>query len=99
MQKAKERNHFPSIVECYMKQHDATEGEAIEFVRNQIEDVWKDINRESLVCKDIPRTLIMVVVNASRTIEFLYKDKDNYTEAGEDFNEHLKSLFVHPLSI
>ncbi|KAK1427319.1 hypothetical protein QVD17_16002 [Tagetes erecta] len=99
MQKTKERNHFPSIVECYMKQHEATEEEAIDFVRNQIEDVWKDINHESLVCKHIPRTLIMVVINSSRTIEFLYKNNDNYTDAGEEFNEHMKSLFVHPLSI
>ncbi|KAI3762846.1 hypothetical protein L1987_53288 [Smallanthus sonchifolius] len=63
--KEQERNHFSSIVECYMKQHDVTEEQAIDLVRKQIEDVWKDTNRESFTCKDIPRPLIMVLVNAA----------------------------------
>ncbi|KAK9072324.1 hypothetical protein SSX86_008757 [Deinandra increscens subsp. villosa] len=100
--RSEERRDFPSIVECYMKQHEVTGEHAIEWVRRQIEDAWKDINGESLVCKDIPRPLIMVVVNSARALQYLYNNDnsdDSFTEPGKNVNDHMKSLFVYPLSI
>ncbi|KAK9065727.1 hypothetical protein SSX86_015128 [Deinandra increscens subsp. villosa] len=97
--RSQERKDLPSIVECYMKQHEASQEEAIEFVRKQIEDVWKDINRESLVCKHIPRPLIMVVVNAVRMLYHLYKYNDSFSEVGEDIKNHINSCFTYAISI
>ncbi|KAI7735879.1 hypothetical protein M8C21_018946 [Ambrosia artemisiifolia] len=97
--KEQQREHFPSVVQSYMKQYDVTEEDAIDLVRNEIENVWKDINRESLMCKDVPRLLIMVAINYVRTMIYLYKCKDNFTEAGEEIQDHIKSLFIHPMSI
>ncbi|KAI3762858.1 hypothetical protein L1987_53300 [Smallanthus sonchifolius] len=77
--KEQEREHFSSIVQCYKKQYDVSEELAIDLVRKQIEDVWKDINRESLMCKDVPRPLIMVVINYVRTLYYLYKYNDNFS--------------------
>ncbi|KAL8262719.1 hypothetical protein R6Q59_024068 [Mikania micrantha] len=97
--KEQERVHFPSFVQCYEKQYDVSEEHAIKLVRKDIEDVWKDINRESLMCKDIPRPLIMVVVNYARALYCLYKTNDSFTEVGEDIKDHINSLFIHPVTI
>ncbi|KAI3807293.1 hypothetical protein L1987_23219 [Smallanthus sonchifolius] len=97
--KEQEREHFPSIVQCYKEQHDVSEEHAIDLVRKQIEDIWKDINRESLMCKDVPRPLIMVVINYVRTLYYLYKYNDNFSEVGEDIKDHIKSFFIEAMSI
>ncbi|KAK1419331.1 hypothetical protein QVD17_28496 [Tagetes erecta] len=98
--KDQKRKHFPSVVKCYMKQYDVSEEYALELVRKEIEDAWKDINQESLMCKGVPRPLINVVVNFVRLMDFGYKQNyDKYTEVGEDLRDDIKSLFVHALSI
>nr|UNI81648.1 terpene synthase 5 [Stevia rebaudiana] len=97
--KEQERVHFPSFVQCYMKNHDVSEEYAINMVREEIEDVWKDINQDVLMCKDIPRPLIVVVINYARTLYYLYKHNDNFSEVGEDIKDHIKSLFIHAMSI
>nr|QQY00627.1 alpha-bisabolene [Chrysanthemum indicum] len=94
-----ERDHFPTSVECYMKQYGVTEEHACDMVRKQIEDLWKDINRESLMCKDVPMPIIMVVINLIRTLDYVYKYKDSFTEGGEELKDLIKSLFIHPMSI
>ncbi|KAK9065728.1 hypothetical protein SSX86_015129 [Deinandra increscens subsp. villosa] len=95
--RSEEIRDLPSIVECYMKQHEMSEEEVIEFVRKQIEDVWKDINRESLVCNHIPRSLMMVVVNSARILYFIYAHKDNFSEVGEDAKNQIDSCFIHAM--
>ncbi|KAI3762859.1 hypothetical protein L1987_53301 [Smallanthus sonchifolius] len=97
--KEQEREHFPSIVQSYKEQYDVSEEHAIDLVRKQIEDVWKDINRESLMCNDIPRPLIMVVINYVRTLYYLYKYNDNFSEVGEDIKDHIKSFFIEAMPI
>ncbi|KAK1427327.1 hypothetical protein QVD17_16010 [Tagetes erecta] len=97
--KEREREHFPSIVQCYMKQYGVTEKYAIDMVRNKIEDAWKDINRECLTCKDVSRPLILVVVNFVRTMLYLYKYNDTFSEVEEEFQDHIKSLFIDAMSI
>ncbi|KAJ0785944.1 putative (-)-beta-caryophyllene synthase [Helianthus annuus] len=97
--KEREREHFPSIVECYKEQYAVTEEYAIDMVHKQIEDVWKDINRDSLICKEVPRPLITVVINYARTLYYMYKYNDNFSEVGEDMKDHIQALFVHAMSI
>ncbi|XP_076894925.1 beta-caryophyllene synthase-like [Bidens hawaiensis] len=97
--KEQEREHFPSVVQCYKQQYDVTEEYAIDLVYMDIENAWKDINRESLVTKHIPRPLIMVVVNYVRTMFYLYKYNDNFSEVGEDLKDVITSLFEHPMTL
>nr|XP_043637299.1 beta-caryophyllene synthase-like [Erigeron canadensis] len=97
--KEQQRNHFPSSVECYMRQYDVTEEYACEMLHKKVEDVWKELNRESLMYKDIPRPVLMVAVNFARLVETLYRnDKDNFTHA-EGLKDQIKSLFIDAMSI
>ncbi|XP_024964824.1 beta-caryophyllene synthase-like [Cynara cardunculus var. scolymus] len=94
-----ERKHVASCVETYMKQYDVTEQDAYDYFNKKVEDAWKDINRESLIIKEVPRPLIMRVINMTRTTNYLYRDGENFTHPGEEFIEHVKSLFIHPMDI
>ncbi|KAI3678475.1 hypothetical protein L6452_37769 [Arctium lappa] len=94
-----ERKHVASSVESYMKQYDITEEHARDLLYKKIDDVWKNIARESLICKDVPIPLITCVINLTRVIDVLYKGKDHFTYVGEELKGHIKSLFVDAMSI
>ncbi|KAJ0703357.1 putative germacrene-A synthase [Helianthus annuus] len=96
----KQRNHVASTVDSYLKQNDDTKEEKVfDLLNQEVEDAWKEINRESLVCKDIPPQLIMNVINLARVIDTLYKHDDNFTRVGEEFKDNIKACFVHAMSL
>ncbi|KAL8193838.1 hypothetical protein R6Q57_026080 [Mikania cordata] len=95
-----QRKHVASTVECYMKQLDATEEEKVYGLLNkEVEDAWKDLNQESLVCKDVPMRLKMNVINLTRIIDTLYKYEDTFTHVGEELIDNIKSCFIHPMIV
>ncbi|GJU85302.1 amorpha-4,11-diene synthase [Tanacetum coccineum] len=58
-----ERKHTSSSVESYMKEYNVNEEYAQNLMYKQVEDAWKNINREYLITKNIPRPLLMAVIN------------------------------------
>ncbi|XP_071737920.1 beta-caryophyllene synthase-like [Rutidosis leptorrhynchoides] len=90
----KERKHVASTVESYMKEYEVTEEYVHDLVNKKIEDAWKKITEESLICKDVPMTLIMRVINMARVMDVLYKSKDHFTQVGEELIEHVRSLLI-----
>ncbi|PWA48782.1 terpenoid cyclases/protein prenyltransferase alpha-alpha toroid [Artemisia annua] len=93
-----EREHVASGIEIYMKQSDASEEHVYDMFRKKVEDAWKEINLESLMCKDVSMPLIMRVINLARVIEVLYKYKDNFTHVDEELVKHIKSLLIEPMN-
>nr|GEY15925.1 beta-caryophyllene synthase-like [Tanacetum cinerariifolium] len=75
-----ERKHVASSVDCYMKQYEVTEEYVHILFNKQIKDAWKDITRESLVCKDVLMPIIMRVINLTRVMDVLYKHKDRQSK-------------------
>ncbi|KAI7739806.1 hypothetical protein M8C21_024270, partial [Ambrosia artemisiifolia] len=94
----RERNHMASSVECYMKQYRVSEEHTHELFSKLLEDNWKVINKESLRPIDIPRSLLMPPINFARVSEILYTGGDNYTHAGKEMIDYIKSLLVNPIS-
>ncbi|GFZ06550.1 terpenoid cyclases/Protein prenyltransferases superfamily protein [Actinidia rufa] len=74
--------HMASAIECYMKQHGATEEEAIIELYEQVTNAWKDMNAECLYSTNVPMPLLVRVLNLARVINVLYKDEDGYTHSG-----------------
>nr|XP_043618198.1 beta-caryophyllene synthase-like [Erigeron canadensis] len=94
-----ERNHFPSSVETYMKKYEVTEEYARDLLHKRIDDAWKDMNKELLVNKDIPRPVIMIALNYVRSIETLYQnDTDHFTNA-DKLKDKIKSFFIDAISV
>nr|XP_043635880.1 (-)-germacrene D synthase-like [Erigeron canadensis] len=94
------RNHVASIVECYMKEHGVTEVKCVYDSLNQgVEEAWKELNRELLICKDVPLPLIMRVINLARVMDTLYKYEDTFTQVGQEFIDHIKACFIQPIPV
>ncbi|KAI7746587.1 hypothetical protein M8C21_005741 [Ambrosia artemisiifolia] len=94
-----ERMHVASGIQCYMKEHDVTEQHVYDLFNEKVEEAWKEMNLESLRCKDVEMPIIMRVINLARAMDVLYKDKDHYTHVDEELINHIKSLVVDAIVI
>ncbi|KAK1427999.1 hypothetical protein QVD17_16805 [Tagetes erecta] len=95
----RQRKHVVSTVECYMKEHDVDEEYVYDLFKQRVEDAWKDMNRELLICKDVPMALKMRVLNLARVIETLYKYDDTLKNVGEELKDNIKSFFINAMSV
>nr|WCC60124.1 terpene synthase [Pityopsis ruthii] len=93
------RNHIASSVEMYMKKHNLAEEDVKDLLKERVEDAWKDINRETFICKDIPMDLKMRAINLARVIDALYKNDDNLKNVGKEIQDYIKSCFVNVMSV
>ncbi|KAK6229607.1 hypothetical protein SCA6_018558, partial [Theobroma cacao] len=93
------RGHVASAIECYTKQHGATEEEAVKEFRKQIADAWKDINEECLYPTTVPMPLLTRILNLARVIDVVYKTEDGYTHAGVMLKDFVASLLIDPVPI
>ncbi|KAL5802601.1 hypothetical protein ACOSQ4_030906 [Xanthoceras sorbifolium] len=92
------RGHVASSVECYMKQHGATEEEACNELRKLVTNAWKDMNEECLLPTAVPMPLLMRVLNLARVIDVMYKDHDCYRHASAIMKDHVSSLLINPVT-
>lgn len=83
-----------------MKEDDIVREEHVYNLCNtEVEEAWKDINKELLNCKDVPIPLIRCMIDMTRVMDALYKNQDSFTHVGEEFQHFIKSHFVHAMSI
>lgn len=82
-----------------MIQHGAIEEEAIEELRKQVTDAWKDINEECIYPTTVPMPLVMPILNLARVIDVIYKDEDGYTNPGVALKDFVASLLVEPVPL
>ncbi|KAK9005288.1 hypothetical protein V6N11_042731 [Hibiscus sabdariffa] len=67
------REHAPSSVECYMKQHNLSEELTLKYFEKLLEDAWKDVNEECMRPTAVPRDLIIRPLNFARASYLFYK--------------------------
>jgi (-)-germacrene D synthase len=84
-----------STVQACAREHGVTTEEAIQKLRELIEEAWMDISEECL-SQPQPAALLEGVVNLARTMDFLYKDVDGYTES-YSIKDTLDSIYVTPI--
>ncbi|KAD3338094.1 hypothetical protein R6Q59_027212 [Mikania micrantha] len=94
-----QKKHVMSTLECYMKEHGVEEEYVYDLFKQRVEDAWKDINRELLICKDVPMVLKTRVLNLARVMEILYKYDDTLKNVGEELKDNIKSCFVNAMSV
>lgn len=99
MQWEQERKHVASVIECYTKELDVNKEHLPGFFNEKVEDAWKEMNKESITCKDVKMTINIRVINLARIMDLLYKNKDHFTHVGEELISHVKSLLVDPIFI
>nr|AAR31145.1 (-)-germacrene D synthase [Solidago canadensis] len=94
-----QRKHLPSRVEMYMKKYHLAEEDVYDLLKQRVEDAWKDLNRETLTCKDIHMALKMRPINLARVIDMLYKNDDNLKNVGQEIQDYIKSCFINAISV
>lgn len=93
------RGHVASAVECYMKQHGASEEEAVKSLRKEVSNAWKDVNKECLYnYNDIPMPLLMISLNLCRVMDVVYKNEDGYTNSHVVLKDIITSILIDPIS-
>ncbi|KAE8704278.1 putative Terpene synthase 21 [Hibiscus syriacus] len=92
------REHAPSSVECYMKQHNLSEQLTLKAFEKLLEDAWKDVNEECMRPTCIPRDLLLRHLNFARASYLFYKHGDGYTHP-EYVKDDIRALFVDPIPI
>ncbi|KAL5101430.1 hypothetical protein RYX36_005757 [Vicia faba] len=93
------RDHVSSFLECYMRKYNVSREGAVQEGRKRIVDAWKDINKESLMPTDVPRPFLTRIINLSRFMDVVYKDKDNFTNSEGEMKTFIKALLLDPMKI
>ncbi|KAL4619172.1 hypothetical protein ACB092_06G060600 [Castanea dentata] len=93
------RGHTASAIECYMAQYGATEEDAINELRKEVTNAWKDINEECLYPTIVSKPIIMSILNLTRVMDVVYKDEDGYTNAGIVLKDFVTSLLIDPVPL
>ncbi|KAK9152046.1 hypothetical protein Syun_010355 [Stephania yunnanensis] len=92
------RGDVASAVECYMKEYGASEQEACDEINKMVEEAWKDVNEECFTRNtEIPRPLLMRLVNLTRMLHVIYKHEDSFTHSKTRLKENVALLFVDPV--
>ncbi|XP_019242196.1 PREDICTED: (-)-germacrene D synthase-like, partial [Nicotiana attenuata] len=86
-------------VECYMNEYGVTKEEACREIRKILKNKWKDLNRGCLEPTDVPKVLLMPLLNLARMCEFVYKDEDAYTVSKNNFKDIVSLVLVDPITI
>ena len=77
-----------------MNQHGVERETAIQELRRQVISSWKDLNEEMLEPLQVPRVLLMRILNITRVMEVLYKDSDGYTGSEKATKDRITALFL-----
>lgn len=72
---------------------------AIQEARKIISDAWKDINDSILMPTQVPMPFLKCILNLSRFMDVVYKDKDNFTNPQGEMKTFIKALLIDPLQI
>lgn len=92
-----QRGHVASGVECYMKQHNATEEEVLVEFNKRITSAWKDMNQECLHPFPVPIHLLERVLNLARFMNIFYKDEDCYTHSNTRMKGIITSILIESI--
>jgi len=95
----KKRDHISSFLDCYMMKYNVSREAAIQEGRKRICNAWKDINEECLIPTEIPIPCLTRILNLSRIMDVVYKDKDNFTHAEGELKTFIKALLLDPMQI
>ncbi|KAL0549951.1 hypothetical protein IC582_014446 [Cucumis melo] len=97
-----ERGHVASAIECYMEQNHMSEHDVLIILGKQIDEFWKDMVENYCVViteEEVPRGVLMRVLNLTRLFNVIYKDGDGYTQSHGSTKTHIKSLLVDSLPL
>ncbi|PIA58430.1 hypothetical protein AQUCO_00500393v1 [Aquilegia coerulea] len=93
-----ERGDVASSIFCYMREANASEGDARKHIKGIIMDTWKKMNR-SIFESPFDPAFVNIAVNLARTSLFIYQYGDGLGVEDSQSKEHILSLIVNPVEV
>ncbi|XP_024977692.1 germacrene A synthase short form [Cynara cardunculus var. scolymus] len=93
----RERGQSATGVDAYIKTFGVSEKDAINELKNMIENAWKDINEGCLKPREVSMDLLAPILNLARMIDVVYRYDDGFTFPGKTLKEYITLLFVPSL--
>ena len=88
-----------TAIECYMKDYNVSEEEAMKKFEEMCEDTWKIMNEERSRLTTIPREILKVILNLARVCEVVYKHRgDGFTDQRR-IEAHINAMLMDSMSI
>lgn len=94
-----QRGDVASIIECYMKEYGMAKQDAYTKFHKEVVNAWKDVNKEHIHLTGVPMFVLERVLNFTRVVDTIYKDKDRYTNSKGKLKNIINSLLVEPVKI
>ncbi|CAN0897842.1 Alpha-copaene synthase, partial [Linum grandiflorum] len=94
----RKRKHPATSVDCYMKEYNVSEEEAIRLIWMEIRKGWKDLAESCRKPNVVPVAITDRVLNFARSFNVIYKDGDGFTDA-HLMKSEITSLFVNPIPL
>ncbi|XP_038904196.1 sesquiterpene synthase-like [Benincasa hispida] len=93
-----ERGHVVTAVQCYMKQYEATKGEAIAELKRQVVEAWKDLIEDYIkLCGKFPNVILHLGLNLTRAANFYYKERDGFSFVDGETKHLITLLLTMPI--
>nr|1N1B_A Chain A, (+)-bornyl diphosphate synthase [Salvia officinalis]1N1B_B Chain B, (+)-bornyl diphosphate synthase [Salvia officinalis]1N1Z_A Chain A, (+)-bornyl diphosphate synthase [Salvia officinalis]1N1Z_B Chain B, (+)-bornyl diphosphate synthase [Salvia officinalis]1N20_A Chain A, (+)-bornyl diphosphate synthase [Salvia officinalis]1N20_B Chain B, (+)-bornyl diphosphate synthase [Salvia officinalis]1N21_A Chain A, (+)-bornyl diphosphate synthase [Salvia officinalis]1N22_A Chain A, (+)-born len=90
------RGDVPKTIQCYMKETNASEEEAVEHVKFLIREAWKDMNTAIAAGYPFPDGMVAGAANIGRVAQFIYLHGDGFGVQHSKTYEHIAGLLFEP---
>ncbi|KAL0550274.1 hypothetical protein IC582_014780 [Cucumis melo] len=95
-----ERGHVASAVECYVKEYEVSEEEALIELEKEVGTAWKDVTEDYTKSSlKFPNVILECVLNVARLSDFFYKEVDGYTFADGETKHFIDLMLTHPVLV
>ncbi|XP_027182188.1 viridiflorene synthase-like [Coffea eugenioides] len=88
-----------TAIECYMKDYNVSEEEAMKKFEEMCEDAWKVMNEECLRPTTIPREIFKVMLNLARICEVVYDQREDKFTCPSYLEGYVKAMFIDSISV
>uniref|UniRef100_F6I5S8 (-)-alpha-terpineol synthase n=2 Tax=Vitis vinifera TaxID=29760 RepID=F6I5S8_VITVI len=93
------RGDVPKSIQCYMYETSASEDDARKYIGFLIDETWKKMNEERNLNSPFSQTFIGMAMDIPRMAQCIYLYRDGYGVQDRETKDHVKTLFIEPISL
>lgn len=82
-----------------MREMEASESEACDYVMKLIDTCWKKMNKYQVDDSTFDRSFVWMAYNLARTTHFMYQDGDAHGAPDNQSRNRMHSLIIEPVSL
>lgn len=84
-------------IECYMKENQASEEQAREYIELLLNEAWKEMNMARLADSPLCPKFKEIPINFARTAHCMYQYGDGHGHQNSAMANHISALLFEPI--